>query len=82
MVAFRAADASAVDAFHGAGINAGGTDEGAPGPDRATETAITAPIFAIPTATRFTPSLEAMSWFDPTHAKVAYRHGHVRCSPH
>ncbi len=32
MVAFRAADASAVDAFHGAGINAGGTDEGAPGP--------------------------------------------------
>ena len=32
MVAFRAADASAVDAFHGARINAGGTDEGAPGP--------------------------------------------------
>ena len=53
MVAFRAADASAVDAFHGAGINAGGTDKAHRVPDRATETAITAPIFAIrPTGSR------------------------------
>ena len=48
MVGFRAADASAVDAFHGAGINAGGTGGRRTGSQsRTTETAITAPIFAI-----------------------------------
>ncbi len=31
-VGFSAPDADAVDAFHAAGIAAGGTDEGAPGP--------------------------------------------------
>ena len=31
-IGFQAADAAAVDAFHAAGLAAGGTDEGAPGP--------------------------------------------------
>lgn len=31
-IGFEAADAAAVDAFHAAGLAAGGTDEGAPGP--------------------------------------------------
>ena len=30
-IGFQAADAAAVDAFHAAGVAAGGTDEGAPG---------------------------------------------------
>lgn len=31
-IGFQAADAATVDAFHAAGLAAGGTDEGAPGP--------------------------------------------------
>jgi catechol 2,3-dioxygenase-like lactoylglutathione lyase family enzyme len=50
-IAFLANDPATVDAFHAAALEAGGTDNGGPGPGRSTTSATTRPTFSIPTAT-------------------------------
>lgn len=56
-VAFRASDRAAVDAFHKAGLRAGGRDNGAPGLRRDIAPTTTPPSFSTRTVTTSKPSV-------------------------
>ncbi len=55
-VAFAAPDRATVDAFHAAALEAGGTDNGAPGVRAIYHPTTTAPTCSTPTATTSRPS--------------------------